>query len=73
MASTETKITRREEHTIGKYKVTLLYTEGDQLLGAIVEGPRLSRPVYIAAREESSPKIPKPVKKFLSKYGFKLK
>ena len=73
MASTTARITRREEHMVGKYRVTLLYTEGDKLLGAIIEGPRLSRPIYIAAQEETSPKIPKPVKKFLSKHGFKVK
>ncbi len=67
------RIARREEHMVGKYRVTLLYTEDGKLLGALVEGPRLTRPVYIALQEETSPKIPKPVKKFLSKYGFKVK
>ncbi|ABM80007.1 hypothetical protein [Hyperthermus butylicus] len=65
-------IARREEHQVGKYRVTLLYTEDGSIVGAIVEGPRLSRPVYIAAQEKSSPRIPKQVKKFLAKYGFKL-
>jgi hypothetical protein len=73
LASTAAHIAKREEHMVGKYRVTLLYTEDSRILGAIIEGPRLSRPIYIAAQEEASPKIPKPVKKFLSKHGFKVK
>ena len=65
-------IAKREEHQVGKYRVTLLYTGDGKVVGAIIEGPRLSRPVYIAIHEESSPRIPKQVKKFLTKYGFKL-
>ena len=67
------RIARREEHTVGKYRVTLLYTEDGRLIGAVIEGPRLSKPIYIAAQEEASPKIPKPVKKFLAKHGFKVR
>ncbi|HID41005.1 MAG TPA: hypothetical protein EYP33_02485 [Pyrodictium sp.] len=66
------QIARREEHQVGKYRVTLLYDSEGRIVGAIIEGPRLSKPVYIAVNEQTTPKIPKQVKKFLAKHGFKV-
>lgn len=66
------QIARREERQVGKYRVTLLYDQQDRVIGALVEGPRLSRPVYIAVNERAVPRIPKQVKKFLAKHGFQL-
>ncbi|ALL00733.1 hypothetical protein Pyrde_0683 [Pyrodictium delaneyi] len=66
------QIARREEHQVGKYRVTLLYDSEGRVVGALIEGPRLSKPVYIAVHEQTAPKIPKQVKKFLAKHGFKV-
>lgn len=62
----------KEEHMVGKYRVVLLLDENGNPIGAIIEGPRLTRPVYIAASETSAPKIPKAVRRFLRKRGFKV-
>ena len=64
---------RREEHMIGKYKVTILYDEEGKPIGAFIEGGRLTKPVYIAARERSIPKLPKQVLRFLARHGFNIK
>ena len=66
-------IAKKEEHTIGKYKVTLLYNEKGKILGALIDGPKISKPIYIAHQEEIIIKLPKQVIKFLNKQGFKVK
>lgn len=64
---------RREEHIIGKYKVTILYDHEGRVIGALIEGGRLTKPLYIAARESATPRLPKQVLKFLAKHGFNVK
>ena len=61
---------RREEHTVGKYKITLLRDPDGRIIGALIEGGRLTRPVYIAYGENVHYKLPKNVKKFLQRHGF---
>ncbi len=63
---------KRTEHFIGKYKVTLVYDD-QGIIGAIIEGPRLSRAIYIALSEAISIRLPKPVRKFLERHGFNIK
>ena len=59
-----------EEITIGKYVVKLVRKNGE-LIGAIVYGPRLAREIYISRNERVRiPKLPRNVKKFLSKNNF---
>ncbi|BEP17863.1 hypothetical protein PYJP_12150 [Pyrofollis japonicus] len=64
---------RREEHVVGKYKITILYDDQGRAIGAFIEGGRLARPLYIAAKEPASVKLPKPVLRFLAKHGFNVK
>jgi len=64
---------RREEHVIGKYKVTILYDHEGRIIGALIEGGRLTKPLYIAAREPATPKLPKQVLRFLAKHGFNVR
>lgn len=61
---------RREEHRVGNYTITIFYDEKGEPIGALVEGPRLPRPVYIARMETAAPKIPKQVRRFLRRHGF---
>ena len=61
---------QRKEHTIGKYRVVVLLDDKGNPIGAFVEGPRLRKPIYIAATERIAPRVPKNVKKLLKKYGF---
>ena len=56
---------------IQNYIIRLVYDD-DNLIGAIVEGGRLSRPIYIAKSERVKLSLPKPVKKFLIKNGFNI-
>ncbi|MET1101941.1 MAG: hypothetical protein ABWW69_05660 [Pyrodictiaceae archaeon] len=65
-------IARRDEEIIGRYKVTILYDAEDKILGAIVEHPRAARPVYLAINEEIRIKLPRQVKSYLKKLGFKI-
>ncbi|HIP65516.1 MAG TPA: hypothetical protein EYH08_03195 [Pyrodictium sp.] len=71
-AKLRTHIAKREQHQIGKYKVTLMYDENGKIIGALIEGPRMTRPVYIAATEKTKLKLPKQVAKFLQKHGFSI-
>jgi len=66
-------IAKRETHEIGKYRITLLYDDKGNLLGALIDGPKMSKPLYIAHQEEVILKLPKQVIKFLNKQGFKVK
>ncbi len=61
---------QRREHVVGKYRVVVLFDDRGSPIGAFVEGPRLRKPIYIAATERVVPRIPKNVKKILKKYGF---
>jgi len=67
-----THIVKREQHQIGKYKVTLMYDENDKVIGALIEGPRMTKPVYIAVTEKAKLKLPKQVAKFLQRHGFSI-
>jgi hypothetical protein len=64
------QIRERRVEQVGKYRITLLIGEDGKIIGALVEGPRLAKPVYIAAEETTAPKIPKTVKKYLRRLGF---
>jgi len=66
------QIRERRVEQVGKYRVTLLYSGTGNIIGALVEGPRLPRPVYIAVEETAAPRIPKAVKKYLRRLGFKI-
>ncbi len=66
------RIARAEEHEVQNYKVKLLYDDEGHVVGAIVELPRTFRQVYIAVNEEVKIKLPRHVKKFLSKHGFRV-
>ena len=66
------QIQEKRTEKVGRYTVTLLYSTEGKLIGALVEGPRLPRPVYIAIEETTAPKIPKTVKKYLRRLGFKI-
>ena len=65
-------IARRDEETIGKYKITILYDTEDNILGAIIEAPRAARPIYLAIHEEVRVKLPKQIRTYLRKLGFKV-
>ncbi len=65
-------VARREEHVVGRYRVTLLYDAEGKVLGALVHSPRTMRPIYIALNEPVNVKLPKQVRSFLSKLGFKV-
>ncbi len=62
----------REEHQVGKYRVTLFRDAEGRIIGALVEGPRLPRPVYIAYSEAVRHRLPKTIKKFLRRFGFRV-
>ncbi len=64
---------RREEHVVGKYKITILYDHEGKPIGALIEGGRLTKPLYIAAKERATPRLPRQVLKFLAKHGFNVK
>jgi len=66
------QIRERRVEQVGRYRVTLLLDEQGKPVGALVEGPRLARPVYIGVEESASPKIPKSVKRYLRRLGFKV-
>ncbi len=66
------QIRERRVEQVGRYRVTLLLDQEGRVIGALVEGPRLSKPVYIAAEETSAPKIPKTVKRYLRRLGFRI-
>ena len=62
---------RRVEYlTIDRYRVTLIYL-GDDLAGAVIEGPRIKK-LYIPKKAPFRvDKLPKKVKKYLNrKLGF---
>ncbi|MET1128605.1 MAG: hypothetical protein ABWW70_04740 [Thermoproteota archaeon] len=63
---------RREEINAGSYKLTIIYDSTGRVVGAVIEGPRLARPIYIAARERVILKLPKSVRKILRRYGFNI-
>ena len=68
----ESRQRRVDYLTIDKYKVTLIYL-GEELTGAVIEGPRIKR-VYIPKRAPFRvDKLPKKVKKYLNrKLGFQI-
>jgi hypothetical protein len=66
------QIQERRTEQVGKYRVTLLIDGEGRVIGALVEGPRLPRPVYIGREETTAPRIPKQVKKYLRRLGFKI-
>jgi hypothetical protein len=61
-----------EEVVIGRYRVRLI-TKNDEVLGAVISGARLPRPLYISRVERiRAPKLPLSVKRYLRKKGFAL-
>ena len=66
------QVARRDEYTVGKYRVTILYDAEGKAIGAIIQSPRSTKPIYIAVQEPVTVKLPKQVKSFLAKYGFKV-
>jgi hypothetical protein len=65
-------VARREEHTVGKYRVVILYDAEGKILGALIQSPRATKPLYIAANESINVKLPKTVRTFLAKMGFRI-
>ncbi len=65
------RITRRETHQVGKWKITLIYGEGDELLAAELESPRGQR-YFIVRKEHVRIKAPKRVLAFLHRHGFQV-
>ncbi len=63
-------ITEKEEYQIGRYRVILLKTDRNEVVGAIIESPRKTKPIYVAIKEKTKLKLPKEVIKFLVKHGF---
>ncbi len=63
----------KEEYRVGRYKITLLIDQEHRIVGALVEAPRRSKPIYIAYNEDSKIRLPKEVIKFLASKGFKVK
>ncbi len=64
---------RRVEYlTIDRYRVTLIYL-GEDLVGAVIEGPRIKR-LYIPKKAPFRvDKLPKKVKKYLNRrLGFNI-
>ncbi len=66
------QIARREEHEVGKYRVTVLYDVEGKVVGALIQSPRATKPLYIAVNEPVTLKLPKQVRNFLAKLGFKV-
>ncbi len=66
------QIARKEEHSVGNYKVILVYDIEGKVVGAFIYSPRGLKPIYIAIHEEVRMKLPRHVKTFLSKHGFKV-
>ncbi len=66
------QIRERRTEQVGRYRVTLLIDAEGRVVGALVEGPRLLRPVYVAVNEASAPKLPKTVKRYLRRLGFRV-
>ena len=59
-----------EEIVVGRYRVRLIAKNGE-VLGAVIDGARVPRPLYISKAEKiRAPKLPLSVKKFLRKQGF---
>ncbi len=56
------------------YRITFVRDENGEIIGALVEGPRIPRPLYIPKEPSAkySVKLPEHLKRFLSKEGFKL-
>jgi hypothetical protein len=63
---------RREEIEAGSYRLTIIYDGAGRVVGVVIEGPRLARPIYIAARERVTLKLPKSIRKILRRYGFNI-
>ena len=59
----------KESVVIGGYTITLV-ERNNSIIGAIIVGSRLSRPIYIAKAEKVKVNLPKTVKKYLRKMGF---
>jgi len=66
------QIREKRVEQVGRYRVTLLVDAEGRIVGALVEGPRLLRPVYVAVNETAAPKLPKTVKRYLRRLGFRL-
>ncbi len=64
------QLEKGEEYQVGKYRITVYKTPDGRIVGALIEGPRLPRPVYVAKSEPVPNKLPKTVRKFLRKLGF---
>ena len=56
------------------YRITFVRNEEDEIIGALVEGPRLPRPLYIpkAPSAKHIVKLPEHIKKMLLKKGFNI-
>lgn len=73
MSTGGTRVSRKDEPVfVYGYRVTYLRDEQGNVIGAIVEGPRLSRPVYLPKSTPVKVKLPENVKKALLKAGFQV-
>lgn len=61
--------TVKESVVVGGYTITVIGKD-DDVLGVIVEGARLPRPIYIAKGERVRVNLPKSVKRYLKRMGF---
>ncbi len=59
-----------QETFVGKYRIMFVSKNGE-ILGVVVNGSRIPRPLYISRNERiKAPKLPLSVKRFLRKKGF---
>jgi hypothetical protein len=56
------------------YRITFVRNEEDVIIGALVEGPRIPRPLYIPREPGAKHRVrlPEHVKKLLRKNGFNI-
>ncbi|MCC6010623.1 MAG: hypothetical protein QW604_04150 [Fervidicoccaceae archaeon] len=52
------------------YRLTFIRDNSGEIIGVLIEGPRLGRPVYIPKSSPVKAKLPETIKKALKKEGF---
>lgn len=54
------------------YRITFVKSSNNEIIGVLIEGPRLKKPLYLPKTPGAkfSVKLPEQVKKLLVKYGF---
>lgn len=54
------------------YRLTYIRDAHGEVIGVLIEGPRLHRPIYIPKSSPIKAKLPESIKKALTKEGFKI-